>query len=131
MAEAPYRDRNWRVARYRVGAWAFFLHRLSGVAIALYGITHVLVMAYARTGADNFNRLLGLLQQPWVLAMEMLLLAVIFYHFLNGFRVILFDLGVGIRRQKGLFWGLMALGVVLLAVTVIITLPFILGRALT
>lgn len=131
MARTTYRSRDWRVARYRVGAWAFFLHRLSGVVIALYGISHVLVMAYARTGADNFNRLLKLFQQPWVLALEMLLLAVIFYHFLNGFRVILFDLGVGIRRQKGLFWGLMALGVVLLAVAVIITLPFILGRALT
>jgi len=36
---------------------------------------------------------------------EMLLVTAVIYHGLNGLRVILFDLGIGIKRQKALFWG--------------------------
>lgn len=126
-----YKSRDWRFSRYRVGAWAFLLHRLSGVLIALYGVSHILVMASARSSEEAFNRLMRAFQQPWVLALELALIAVILYHGLNGFRIILFDLGVGIRRQKGLFWGLMALGLVLVALTTLFTLPYLLGKELS
>ena len=113
------------------GAVAFAMHRLSGAVIALYGVSHVLVMATALRGGDGFNRLMNTFQQPWVLALEMLLIAVVLFHMLNGLRIMLFDLGIGIRHQKGLFWGLMAVGVVVLALTVAVTLPYIQGRELS
>jgi succinate dehydrogenase / fumarate reductase cytochrome b subunit len=113
------------------GAVAFAMHRLSGAVIALYGVSHVLVMATALRGGDGFNRLMNTFQQPWVLALEMLLIAVVLFHMLNGLRIVLFDLGIGIRHQKGLFWGLMAVGAVVLALTVAVTLPYIQGRELS
>ena len=125
-----YRDRNWKVARYRVGSWAFILHRVSGVVIALYGITHVLVMTTGLRGEAAFNRLMNAFQRPGVLALEMLLLAVVLFHMLNGLRIVLIDLGVGVRRQKALFWGLMAVGAVVLVLTVAVTLPWLQGREL-
>ena len=113
-----------------MGAVAFAMHRLSGAVIALYGVTHVLVVATALRGEEGFNRLMNTFQQPWVLALEMLLIAVVLFHMLNGVRIVLFDLGIGIRRQKALFWGLMAVGAVVLALTVLVTLPYLQGREL-
>ncbi len=113
-----------------LGAVAFFMHRLSGAVIALYGVTHVLVMSTALRGEEGFDRLMNTFQQPWVLALEMLLIAVVLFHMLNGVRILLFDLGIGIRRQKALFWSLMAVGAVVLALTVLVTLPYLQGREL-
>lgn len=113
-----------------MGAVAFAMHRLSGAVIALYGVSHVLVMATALRGEEGFNRLMNAFQQPWVLALEMLLIAVVLFHMLNGVRIVLFDLGVGIRRQKAFFWVLMAVGAVVLALTVLVTLPYLQGQEL-
>ncbi len=128
---AGYRSRDWRVARYRVGAWAWFLHRLSGALIALYGVSHVMVLATALRGEKGFNRVMEGLHEPWVLALEMALIAVILFHMFNGVRIILFDAGIGIRHQKSLFWALMAVAALLLAFTVAITLPYLQGRELS
>jgi hypothetical protein len=35
---------------------------------------------------------------------------------MNGFRVVLFDMGLGIRKQKLVFWIMMAIAAVLVAV---------------
>jgi succinate dehydrogenase / fumarate reductase cytochrome b subunit len=113
-----------------MGTVAFAMHRASGAVIALYGITHVLVMSFALGGDAGFNRLMETFQQPWVLVLEMLLVAVVLFHMLNGVRILLFDIGVGIRHQKALFVGLMAVGAVVLTLTVLVTLPYIQGREL-
>ncbi len=47
------------------------------------------------------------------------------YHGANGTRVVLFDLGIGIRRQKTVFWIFLVLGVIswILGLLLIATLP--------
>jgi succinate dehydrogenase/fumarate reductase cytochrome b subunit len=40
----------------------------------------------------------------------------VIYHAMNGFRVVLFDMGIGIRKQKLVFWIMMAIAAVLVAV---------------
>jgi succinate dehydrogenase / fumarate reductase cytochrome b subunit len=37
----------------------------------------------------------------------------VIYHAMNGFRVVLFDMGIGIRRQKLVFWIMMAIAAVI------------------
>lgn len=111
--------------RYRVGAWAFLLHRITGIVLAFYGIAHIFVIGTALRGAENFNRIMERFHQPWVLALELLLIGAIIYHALNGFRLSLFDLGIGVTRQKVIFWWLMALGAMLMVATVLITLPYL------
>ncbi|MFH1483156.1 MAG: succinate dehydrogenase, cytochrome b556 subunit, partial [Chloroflexota bacterium] len=113
MYQPRYRPALWP-ARYAVGAWAFSLHRIAGVTIATYGLAHIIVISFASWGGP-FESIMRLFQSPPFLLAELLLMAAILFHALNGFRIILFDLGIGIERQKGLFWGLMALGVVLFA----------------
>jgi succinate dehydrogenase / fumarate reductase cytochrome b subunit len=46
--------------------------------------------------------------------MDFLLVIVVIYHAMNGFRVVLFDLGIGIRRQKLVFWITMAVAAILI-----------------
>lgn len=128
MYRPRYRPALWP-ARYAVGAWAFSLHRIAGVAIATYGLAHIIVISFASRGGP-FDSVMRLFQSPLFLLGELLLVAAILFHALNGFRIILFDLGIGIERQKGLFWGLMALGVVLFAFFASGVAPYILGRPL-
>jgi len=121
-----YRPALWP-ARYAVGAWAFSLHRIAGVTIAVYGLAHLITISLASRGGP-FDSLMRLLQSPLFLLAELPLVAAILFHALNGFRIILFDLGMGIERQKGLFWGLIAVGVTIFAVFAYGLAPYILGR---
>jgi len=123
-----YRPELWP-ARYAVGAWAFTLHRIAGVAIATYGLAHLITISFASWGGP-FEALMRLFQSPPFLLGELLLLAAIIFHVLNGFRIILFDLGIGIERQKALFWGLMALGAGLFSIFALMLAPHVLGRHL-
>ncbi len=63
----------------------------------------------------EFNSLMGTTAQPLFVALDFLLVMAVIYHAMNGFRVILFDLGIGIKRQKLVFWITMAIAAVLVA----------------
>jgi succinate dehydrogenase / fumarate reductase cytochrome b subunit len=123
-----YHPQIWS-ARYAVGAWAFTLHRIAGVTIAVYGLAHLFIISLAHWNGP-FDSIMKSFQSPPFLLAELPLLGAILYHSLNGFRIILFDLGIGIERQKALFWGLTALGVVLFALFAYAVAPYILGRSL-
>ncbi|UCE14734.1 MAG: hypothetical protein JSV04_06020, partial [Candidatus Heimdallarchaeota archaeon] len=72
------------------------------------------------TGTDLLNHMLsfGFFIDAGVMALGI-------YHGANGIRVILFDLGIGIRRQKTIFWIFLVLGVVtwVLGLLLIAALP--------
>ena len=125
------RDSDLWPAHQALGVWAWLLHRITGAAIILYGMAHLVVISYGLVGSQAFDRLMELFQTPLLLALELVLLAAVLYHMLNGLRIILFDLGVGIRRQKPLFWGLMGLGAVAMVLAVAAMWPFLLGEPLT
>lgn len=111
---------------YRVGMWVWILNRLSGVVIAFYGIAHLMILSLSRS-EGSFDRFMAIFHEPYVLVLELLLLAVIMFHVFNGFRIILFDLGIGIGAQKPIFWGLMGLALVLFAIAAAALAPSIVG----
>lgn len=113
-------------SRYKVGMWAFVLHRITGVVIALYGVAHLIVISTSMVNG-KFDSVMEAFHTPLVIALELVLIGVVLYHTLNGFRLLLFDIGIGVRRQKPLFWGLMAAGVVVMAFAVQALLPLIAG----
>lgn len=116
-------------SKYKVGMWAFVLHRISGLVIVAYGIAHLIVIS-ASTVNGAFDRIMEAFHVPWVIALELLLIAAVLYHILNGVRLLLFDMGWGVREQKSLFWGLMGLGVVVMVFATNALLPLIAGRSL-
>lgn len=117
-------------AHYRIGAWAWLAHRLTGIGIAVYLVAHIIVISRALAGGATFDQVLRGLQTPLFLALDIILLGVILYHALNGFRILLFDMGIGVRQQKTLFWGLMGVGLVVFVLMAAFILPFVLGRPL-
>jgi succinate dehydrogenase / fumarate reductase cytochrome b subunit len=100
-----------------VGMWAWILHRLTGLGLALYIFIHIVLMSTSiLRGQQGFDAMLSyLMGHPVFQLLETLLLGAALYHGFNGIRILLFDLGVGIEvgRQKVLFWVFMTIAAVL------------------
>ena len=82
-----------RVMRYRV-SWAqlaWFGHRLSGIGVLVYLFMHIVETSMVLLGPDVYNTTLGLFRNPVIRGAEILLMAALVYHSLNGLRVILLD----------------------------------------
>ena len=92
--------------RYRggVGMLAWLLHRLSGLALSAYLLLHIYDLRAAQRGAQAFDEALAVFQTPFWKVMDLLLLAAVLYHGLNGLRLLAFDAGWGLRNQRQLFW---------------------------
>ncbi len=100
----------------KTGMWAWVGHRLTGLVLVAYVFLHLSFISTASMaeGGADFDALMETTSQPLFVAMDFLLVIVVIYHAMNGFRVVLFDLGVGIRRQKLVFWITMAVSAVLI-----------------
>lgn len=100
---------------YRTGMWSYVLHRISGVGITLFLLMHIWeITSVTRGGAEGFDRTMSVLAtKPFVIGEWLLFLALTF-HGINGVRLMLLDLGWGIRKQKALFWAVMALSAALI-----------------
>lgn len=126
---ARMRERNTNTdiwpSNFRAGMWAWLIQRLTGLIIAGYLFLHIFVVSSSIFSAqgDAFNAVLGTLQSKPFIVVDLLLLAVILYHALNGIRVLLFDIGIGVRSQKPLFWAMMAVVVVIEAGAIYLLMP--------
>jgi succinate dehydrogenase / fumarate reductase cytochrome b subunit len=99
----------------RAGMYAWLFHRITGLALVFYILLHIFVIASVNFGGGSFDAVMGLLTtKPFVL-IDLVLVAVVLYHGLNGIRIIFFDLGYGIKNQRGIFWTMMAIGTAVFA----------------
>ncbi len=97
----------------KTGMWAWVGHRLTGLALVVYVFLHLSFLTTASLGEGDFDSLMATTSEPLFVAMDFMLVIVVIYHAMNGARVVLFDLGMGIRRQKLVFWITMAVAGVL------------------
>ncbi|MBI4233626.1 MAG: succinate dehydrogenase, cytochrome b556 subunit [Chloroflexi bacterium] len=109
----------------RAGWWAWLLQRVSGVALVGYLFLHIGVISTSLGGARTFDPVLRALQTPPFVILDLGLLATVLYHALNGFRILLIEMGVGARQQAALFWGCIAVTAVALAVATYFSIPLI------
>jgi len=102
----------------KTGMWAWIGHRLTGIILVVYIFMHLsfITTASLGDGPKNFDALMAVTSQPLLVALDFLLVFVVIYHAMNGLRVVLFDVGLGIRRQKAVFWAMMAMAAVLTVV---------------
>jgi succinate dehydrogenase / fumarate reductase cytochrome b subunit len=113
-------------ANYRTGMWAYALHRITGLVLVLYLLMHIGVISSGMmAGKGAFDALLGLLQTPLFVVLDLGLVAVVLFHGLNGIRLMLFDLGYGVRSQKPLFWAAFVASFLGFVLSVVISLPLI------
>lgn len=130
-----------------MGMYAWLFQRITGLCLLIYVFFHISVISLMLldpflgtgeagrlyntvvhamnqnlfdTGIELLNHMLsfGFFMDAGVMALGI-------YHGANGIRVVLFDLGIGIRRQKTVFWIFLVLGVIswVLGLLLIATLP--------
>jgi succinate dehydrogenase cytochrome b subunit len=82
-----------RVVSYRV-SWAqlaWFGHRLSGIGVLVYLFIHIVETSMVTLGPEAYNATLGLFKNLPIRLGEIVLMAALVYHSLNGLKVILID----------------------------------------
>ncbi|KQO64164.1 succinate dehydrogenase, cytochrome b556 subunit [Methylobacterium sp. Leaf88] len=85
---AAPRPRSLRAARPRAGFAAALLHRLSGIALALFLPMHFIALGTALQGADRLESFLGLTHNGFVRAAEWGLVSALALHMVLGLRVL-------------------------------------------
>ena len=120
----------------RLGVWAWLIQRISGLALVIFVIAHVVAISQANLALTGplFTMLNGLRNPFWavdktVLAIDLLMLGIIAFHGMNGIRIVMFDVGVGVglRSHKVIFWSLIALGIVASGIVIFYGLPLLGG----
>ena len=99
----------------KTGMWAWVGHRITGIILVVYVFMHLTFLSTASTSATGFADLMKTTAQPAFVFMDFLLVCAVIYHAMNGARVVLFDMGIGIRKQKLVFWIMMAIAAVIVA----------------
>ena len=105
------------------GMWAWLLFRISGLVLVFYLGAHIIVISTGHF--DQLDRLMNAFDNPVAVLADLALVVAVLYHALNGVRIILMDLGIGIQRHKIMFWSAMAVVVICFAVFAWVAFTFI------
>lgn len=103
----------------RLGMIAYILNRVTAIGLVLYLYIHLAVLALLTQGPSGWDPFIKIARTPWFLMLDVILLAGILIHGLNGVRVALTGFGVGVRGQKPLFVALMIVAAVALIVGIV------------
>ncbi len=95
--------------KWQTGASAWLIHRITGAAVGIYFLLHVLAqfgMKYDQKGLASISDFLT------NKAVVLILLAFLIYHTMNGIRELIIDFGHGALYHQKLYWVMMVIGVV-------------------
>lgn len=95
-----------------MGDWAFILNRITAIGLTVYLYLHLIILGKLAQGPDAYDSFLATIKNPLFVTGELLVVAAGFIHGLNGIRVALTSFGVGVPRQKALFYVLMAIALI-------------------
>lgn len=101
---------------WRLGMIAYILNRVTALGLVLYLYIHLAVLTILAGGPSSWDPFVQLVRSPFFLFLDVVLLAGILIHGLNGLRVALTGFGYGVRAQKPLFIALMIFAAVALLV---------------
>ena len=91
--------------RGQSGMWAWLLHRITGIGILLFLIVHIVDISLLGFGPTVYNEGIVLFGTPLVRIISLALIGAVFYHALNGIRIMLIDfVPEAARYQRSMFW---------------------------
>lgn len=96
----------------KTGTWAFALNRITALGLLLYLCLHLVMLYKLAQGPQAYDSFIAFAKSPIIKFSEMFVIAGGILHGLNGVRIILNSLGIGVRRQKVLFYGLMTVAAI-------------------
>ncbi|HET8910659.1 MAG TPA: succinate dehydrogenase, cytochrome b556 subunit, partial [Ktedonobacteraceae bacterium] len=73
------------------GMWSWLLHRITGLAVLLFLLVHIVDISLLNFGPAVYNDGIALFGTPIVRLISLALIAAVFYHAFNGVRIILID----------------------------------------
>ena len=79
-------------ARNHTAYWAFIVHRVSGVSLAIFLPAHFYFLGTALQGAARMDELLRWTDQPLVIAGEWVLVTLLAAHMAGGLRLLALEL---------------------------------------
>jgi succinate dehydrogenase / fumarate reductase, cytochrome b subunit len=91
----------------QAGGWAFILNRITALGLTVYLFLHLVVLGQLAQGPGAYDKFLALTENPFIKFGEWAVVAAVFIHGLNGVRIVLTSFGIGVTRQKQLFYGFM------------------------
>lgn len=93
----------------RAGYWAWVLHRLSGLAVLIFLLMHIVDTTFMAFGRELYNHAIELYRLPIFRLGEVFVFAGVLYHALNGLRLIVIDFwDAATPIQTQLWYGVMA-----------------------
>ena len=106
--------RAWFDPRGRgLGFIAFALQRITGLGLVLYLLLHMVILSTLLEGEAAWDQFVAIAKSPAMLLLDLLLIAGILIHGLNGLRVSIVGLGFGVKKHKAFFWFMMLLSALL------------------
>lgn len=88
-----------------IGMWSWILHRVTGVGIALFLLIHIIDTVILGWSENLYNEIMNLYATPLFRIGEIILVAMVLFHALNGLRIILVNFwSKGAEYQKQLFY---------------------------
>jgi succinate dehydrogenase / fumarate reductase cytochrome b subunit len=108
----------WR--EFSAGMWAWIFHKFTGWVLIGYLFTHIAVLSTAQSSPEAYTSTIqGLESLVVVRVLEVGLLAVAVFHILNGIRLLLVDLAIGLESQEESFYA----SLIVTALIVIASVP--------
>jgi succinate dehydrogenase / fumarate reductase cytochrome b subunit len=93
----------WR--EFSAGMWAWIFHKFTGWVLIGYLFTHIAVLSTALQSPEAYTTTIQTLENLLLVRiLEVGLLAVAVFHILNGCRLLLIDLGIGLEAQDKSFY---------------------------
>ena len=112
----------WR--EFSAGMWAWVFHKFTGWVLVGYLFTHISVLSTALTGDAAYTATIRTLEGLLLVrVLEVGLLAVAVFHILNGLRLLMVDLGLGLESQDKSFYA----SLILTGAIVVASVPTFLG----
>lgn len=97
-----------------MGMLAFVLNRITAIGLVVYLALHLVVLSLLAVGEGTWDTFVAMARSPVILVLDIVLIAGVLIHGLNGIRLTLIGLGYAANRQKSLFVILMVIALVLL-----------------
>ncbi len=120
--EPPRRPAEWfnLGGRRGLGMWAYVGMRFSGIALVVYLYLHLVILYQLAQGPSAWDAFVALAKTPAFLLLDVILIAGLLGHGLNGLRLALVGFGVGVERQRAMLYVAGALAAVFTAVSFVV-----------
>jgi succinate dehydrogenase / fumarate reductase cytochrome b subunit len=86
-----------------IGQWSWAAHRITGVLVIAFLFGHIVDTFAVGFGPELYDETVSLYKQWWFKPFEVMLIAAVLFHALNGLRIILFDFWPSLALKQRAF----------------------------